>query len=177
MGRPHSNDRTNPRCFRTVPIKSVSIRLRWKTLVCIAGRKFSAAKPSSWSRCRQDDDGALDVVFKAVGNPPDAAPSSGPGKSKTVAGGVARPCRSRREAFSYDYDLIERISSAVTIPVVRRRCQRLPPFCERIRAGASAVAAANIWHFEQLTCRVGDDESRNRRSGSCPVKHNDDCVQ
>ncbi|MFH1741015.1 MAG: imidazole glycerol phosphate synthase cyclase subunit [bacterium] len=59
-------------------------------------------------------------------------------------------------ACGYDTDLIGAVSSVVKIPVIA--CSGVGDFehyADGIRAGASAVAAANIWHFKELTDRKG----------------------
>lgn len=56
----------------------------------------------------------------------------------------------------YDTDLICAISNKVKIPVIA--CSGVgmyEHYVDGIRAGASAVAAANIWHFKELTDRNG----------------------
>lgn len=56
----------------------------------------------------------------------------------------------------YDIDLIKSVASVVNIPVIA--CSGVGNFghyIEGIQAGASAVAAANIWHFKELTDRMG----------------------
>jgi imidazole glycerol-phosphate synthase subunit HisF len=56
----------------------------------------------------------------------------------------------------YDVELIRAVSSATTIPVIA--CSgvgRYEDYAAGIRAGASAVAAANIWHFKELSDRGG----------------------
>jgi cyclase len=56
----------------------------------------------------------------------------------------------------YDLDLIHAIASTTSIPVIA--CSgvgRFEHYADGIRAGASAVAAANIWHFKELTDRAG----------------------
>jgi cyclase len=56
----------------------------------------------------------------------------------------------------YDLDLIRNISASTSIPVIA--CSGVGKFehyADGIRAGASAVAAANIWHFKELTDRAG----------------------
>jgi cyclase len=56
----------------------------------------------------------------------------------------------------YDLELISAVSGAVSIPVVA--CSgvgRFEDYAAGIRAGAAAVAAANIWHFKELTDRGG----------------------
>ena len=56
----------------------------------------------------------------------------------------------------YDRDLISDVAAAVRIPVIA--CSGVGCFehyAEGIKAGAAAVAAANIWHFKELTDRLG----------------------
>ncbi len=56
----------------------------------------------------------------------------------------------------YDLELISSVAAATTIPVIA--CSgvgRYEDYVAGIRAGASAVAAANIWHFKELSDRGG----------------------
>ena len=56
----------------------------------------------------------------------------------------------------YDLPLIEAISKAVEIPVIA--CSGVgvyEHYAKAVDAGASAVAAANIWHFKELSDRNG----------------------
>ena len=56
----------------------------------------------------------------------------------------------------YDLELISSVAEATSIPVIA--CSgvgRYEHYVEGIRAGASAVAAANIWHFKELSDRGG----------------------
>jgi cyclase len=56
----------------------------------------------------------------------------------------------------YDLDLISAVASVTTIPVIA--CSgvgRYEHYAEGIKAGASAAAAANIWHFKELSDRGG----------------------
>lgn len=56
----------------------------------------------------------------------------------------------------YDLELIHAVSSAVHIPVIA--CSGVGDYndyARGIEAGAAAVAAANIWHFKELTDRNG----------------------
>jgi len=58
--------------------------------------------------------------------------------------------------LGYDLDLIHRVSSRVGIPVIA--CSGVGSFehyARGIEAGASAAAAANIWHFKELSDRKG----------------------
>ncbi|HSI10803.1 MAG TPA: imidazole glycerol phosphate synthase cyclase subunit [Chthoniobacter sp.] len=56
----------------------------------------------------------------------------------------------------YDLELIREVVAATTVPVIA--CSgvgRYEHYVDAIRAGASAVAAANIWHFKELSDRGG----------------------
>lgn len=56
----------------------------------------------------------------------------------------------------YDLDLIAAVSGGVSIPVIA--CSGVgvyEHYAKGIEAGASAVAAANIWHFKELSDRNG----------------------
>ncbi|MHB8073700.1 imidazole glycerol phosphate synthase subunit HisF [Desulfosporosinus fructosivorans] len=58
--------------------------------------------------------------------------------------------------YGYDLDLIREVSNSVTIPVIA--CSGVGDYkhyAQGIKAGASAVAAANIWHFKELSDRNG----------------------
>jgi cyclase len=56
----------------------------------------------------------------------------------------------------YDLELIRSVASVTNIPIIA--CSgvgRYEHYVEGIKAGASAVAAANIWHFKELSDRGG----------------------
>ncbi len=56
----------------------------------------------------------------------------------------------------YDIDLLARVCGAVEIPVIA--CSGVGTYehyAKGVEAGASAVAAANIWHFKELSDRNG----------------------
>ncbi len=56
----------------------------------------------------------------------------------------------------YDVELIETVVSVTTIPlIVCGGAGCYEHYVEAIRAGASAVAAANLWHFKELADRGG----------------------
>lgn len=56
----------------------------------------------------------------------------------------------------YDLDLIQVVSSTTSIPVVAcGGVGRYEDYANGISAGASAVAAANIWHFKEMSDRGG----------------------
>lgn len=56
----------------------------------------------------------------------------------------------------YDLELIRSLSDSLTIPLIA--CSgvgRFEDYPKGIAAGASAVAAANLWHFKELADRLG----------------------
>lgn len=56
----------------------------------------------------------------------------------------------------YDLELIRALSAELTIPLIA--CSgvgRFEDYAPGIEAGASAVAAANLWHFKELADRLG----------------------
>lgn len=56
----------------------------------------------------------------------------------------------------YDLDLIREVAAATSIPVIALGgVGRFEQYVEGVKAGASAVAAANIWHFKELADRLG----------------------
>lgn len=56
----------------------------------------------------------------------------------------------------YDTDLIRAVSGAVKVPVIALGgVGRYEHYARGIKAGAAAVAAANIWHFKELSDRGG----------------------
>lgn len=60
------------------------------------------------------------------------------------------------KGIGYDLELISAISNAVEIPVIA--CSGVGTYehySKAVDAGASAVAAANIWHFKELSDRNG----------------------
>lgn len=59
-------------------------------------------------------------------------------------------------ATGYDIDLIHDVASAVDIPVIALSgAGTYDHYAEAVQAGASAVAAANLWHFKDLADRNG----------------------
>lgn len=58
--------------------------------------------------------------------------------------------------MGYDLELINMVSSNTKIPVIAcGGVGRYEHYAEGINAGASAIAAANIWHFKELSDRGG----------------------
>jgi imidazole glycerol-phosphate synthase subunit HisF len=58
--------------------------------------------------------------------------------------------------MGYDLELINMVSSNTKIPIIAcGGVGRYEHYAEGINAGASAIAAANIWHFKELSDRGG----------------------
>lgn len=56
----------------------------------------------------------------------------------------------------YDLDLIHAVSNSVSVPVIALGgVGKYQDYAAGVNAGASAVAAANIWHFKELSDRAG----------------------
>ena len=93
------------------------------------GRTATGLKPEKWAR-EVEHRGAGEILLQSIDR-------DGTGRG-------------------YDVELIHAVSSATTIPVIA--CSgvgRYEQYADGIRAGASAVAAANIWHFKEMSDRGG----------------------
>lgn len=93
------------------------------------GRTATGMAPADWAR-RAEDHGGGEILLQSINR-------DGTGKG-------------------YDLDLIHEVASATGIPVIA--CSgvgRYEQYAQGIEAGASAVAAANIWHFKELADRGG----------------------
>ncbi len=93
------------------------------------GRTSTGRMPQDWAR-EAEDRGAGELLLQSIDR-------DGAGKG-------------------YDLDLISAVCGAVSIPVIA--CSgvgRFEDYAKGIAAGASAVAAANLWHFKELADRAG----------------------
>ncbi len=101
-----------------------------KTEVFIeGGRTPTGKRPEGWAK-EAEDRGAGEILLQSIDR-------DGTGEG-------------------YDLELIEAVSSAVTIPVIA--CSGVgvyEHYPQAVKAGASAVAAANIWHFKELSDKGG----------------------
>ncbi len=93
------------------------------------GREATGMAPEVWAR-RLEDLGAGEILIQSIDRD-----------------GSAR---------GYDLDLIRRVSAATRIPVIALGgVGDFMHYAKGIEAGASAVAAANLWHFKELADRGG----------------------
>lgn len=93
------------------------------------GHKPTGMRPENWAR-QAEDLGAGEILLQSIDR-------DGTG-------------------LGYDLELIRAVASATSIPVIV--CSGVgsyEQYAEGIRAGASAVAAANLWHFKELADRGG----------------------
>ncbi|OGV42623.1 MAG: imidazole glycerol phosphate synthase cyclase subunit [Lentisphaerae bacterium GWF2_57_35] len=93
------------------------------------GRRATGLRPSEWAR-QVESFGAGEILLQSIDH-------DGTGEG-------------------YDVDLIAEVASSVRIPVIA--CSGVGQFehyADGIHAGASAAAAANIWHFKDLADRQG----------------------
>ena len=93
------------------------------------GRTATGLRPEAWAR-RAEELGAGEILLQSIDR-------DGTGRG-------------------YDLELIQAVAAATSIPVIA--CSgvgRYEHYADAVRAGASAVAAANIWHFKELSDRGG----------------------
>ena len=103
-------------------------------------------------------DGRDQVVIEYGTRPTGLAPAEWALAAEEAGAGEILLQRVERDgaAGGYDLDLISDVAGAVSIPVIA--CSgvgRYEDYAEGVAAGASAVAAANIWHFKELADRGG----------------------
>jgi cyclase len=112
----------------SIDAKLADGKKQWKVAIN-CGREITCTDVVEWSR-RVENMGAGEILLQSIDRD-----GSGTG---------------------YDLELINAVATAVKIPVIA--CSGVGSFehyAEAIKAGASAAAAANIWHFKELTDRHG----------------------
>lgn len=93
------------------------------------GRDATGLSPVEWAR-RLEDHGAGEILLQSIDR-------DGTGRG-------------------YDLPLIREVAGATSIPVIALGgVGSYEQYAKGIEAGASAVAAANIWHFKELSDRGG----------------------
>lgn len=114
-------------------IESSSAAAEWEVFVD-GGRTSTSLGPVEWAK-RVETLGAGEILIQSIDN-------DGTGNG-------------------YDLDLIRSVADAVSIPVIALGgVGRYEQYADGIRAGASAVAAANIWHFKEMSDLGGKNALR-----------------
>lgn len=110
----------------SIDVRSVDGR---DQVVTVNGTRATGLDPVEWAR-RAAELGAGEILLQRV-----------------ERDGAAR---------GYDLELVRSVSSAVSVPVIALSgVGRFEDYAKGVAAGASAVAAANIWHFKELADRQG----------------------
>jgi imidazole glycerol-phosphate synthase subunit HisF len=132
--------------------------VRSPQLIADGARMFGSQAIVVCIDVRRHEDGSTEVFVDggrtATGLAPEvwAADAEAHGAGEIFLQSIDRDGTGR----GYDVELIEAVSAVTSVPVVA--CGGVGVFehyAAGIRAGASAVAAANIWHFKELSDRGG----------------------
>ena len=104
------------------------------------------------------EDGRCEVFIDCGRTPTSKTPAEWAQRAENLGAGEILLQSVDRDGtgLGYDLDLISEVSTSVEIPVIA--CSGIGTYEQYalgIRAGASAVAAANIWHFKELADRGG----------------------
>lgn len=106
----------------------------------------------------RDSDGKMEVMINGGHTPTRMKPEEWARQVEDLGAGEILLQSIDRDGTGrgYDLDLIHTVSFATSIPIIAcGGVGRYEHYTEGILAGASAVAAANIWHFKELSDRGG----------------------
>lgn len=128
------------------------------TLISEGARQFGSQAIVVSIDVRRDANGAMEVVAEGGRSPTGWHPVEWAQQvERRGAGEILLQCVNRDgTGVGYDTDLIAAVAAATHIPVIA--CSgvgRFEHYAEGVHAGASAVAAANLWHFKELADRGG----------------------
>ncbi|MBI80497.1 MAG: imidazole glycerol phosphate synthase cyclase subunit [Gammaproteobacteria bacterium] len=111
----------------------------------------------------KNSEGVFEVYIDRGKNPTGESPESWAKKVQDLGAGeiLLQSINNDGLAKGYDLDLISKVTSAVNIPVIALGgVGEFSDYPKGIHAGASAVAAANLWHFKELADRLGKKSLR-----------------
>lgn len=104
------------------------------------------------------DDGRAEVFVEGGSTPTGVSPVEWAQKVESLGAGEILLNSINRDGTGKGYDtaLISEVVATTTIPVIALGgVGRYEHYVDGVNAGASAVAAANIWHFRELSDRGG----------------------
>jgi imidazole glycerol-phosphate synthase subunit HisF len=107
---------------------------------------------------RRHSNGELEVFVEGAQHPTGLKPADWAKQVEELGAGEILLNSIDRDGTGdgYDVELIENVVASTTIPVIALGgVGRYEHYVDGIKAGASAVAAANIWHFKELSDRGG----------------------
>jgi cyclase len=127
-------------------------------LVTAAARTYGSQAVVVGIDVRRDEDGRTEVYVDGGRRPTGLRPEEWARRVEELGAGEILLQSVDRDGTGrgYDVELIEAVAAATTIPVIALGgVGRYEDYAAGIRAGASAVAAANIWHFKEMSDRGG----------------------
>ncbi len=132
--------------------------LRRPEFITEAARQFGSQAVIVSIDARRREDGRSEVVTEGGTAPTGLDPADWARQAEERGAGEILLQSIDRDgtARGYDLDLVAAVAGAVRIPVIA--CSGVGTYehyAKGIAAGASAVAAANIWHFKELADRGG----------------------
>lgn len=139
-----------------ITVNSAAFRI--PELITDASRRFGCQAIVASIDARRHPDGRYEVFIDGGSTPTGWDPCrwahevESRGAGEILLQSIDRDGR----GIGYDVDLIRNVVSSTSVPVIA--CSgvgRYEHYAEGIQAGASAVAAANIWHFKELSDRGG----------------------
>jgi cyclase len=139
-----------------VTLNTAAFRTPW--LVTEAARHFGSQAIVVSMDVFQHPDGRREVYVDGGRSATGLSPEVWAGEAERLGAGEILLQHIQRDgtARGYDLELISLVASHTNIPVIA--CSgvgRYEDYAAGIRAGASAVAAANIWHFKEMADRGG----------------------
>jgi cyclase len=127
-------------------------------LVTAAARTYGSQAIVVGIDVRRDEDGRAEVYVDGGRRPTGLEPAEWARRVEELGAGEILLQSVDRDGTGrgYDVDLISAVAAVTTIPVIALGgVGRYEDYAAGIRAGASAVAAANIWHFKEMSDRGG----------------------
>lgn len=132
--------------------------LRTPELLCDAARVFGSQAIVVCIDVLRRSNGTTEVYIEGGRTPTGRRPEEWAKEVEALGAGEILLQSIDRDGTGrgYDLDLIRSVTVATTVPVIALAgVGRYEHYVEGIQAGASAVAAANIFHFKELSDRGG----------------------